>query len=230
MNRKNFLTRMERFGPICENLRQLARDEWVLLASDGILSLAEAGVHAIVRPTGATAQARVDALLDAVEQAAEPEQDNCTVVLLPRTMVSAKAARRPMAMVLGTLAIIAGLWVVGAAGWELLRLNRPHLTGTAMRAKTLPTVPPSEAAAVRLPAPSPKTLLKKIRKPGRATGEKSTNSETGGKKDSSSSAQPSQSTVPNATPPDPPNGEKPRQPDTPQTSGSNHSQNKGPSH
>ena len=128
---------------------ELARDEWVLLASDGILSLAEAGVHGFVRPTGATtAQARVDALLDAVEQAAEPEQDNCTVVLLPMTAASAKAARRPLATVLGTLAILAGLGVVGAAGWELLRLDRVATSGAGAGKTILAPPLPGEAAPV----------------------------------------------------------------------------------
>ena len=137
---------------------ELARDEWVLLASDGILSLPEPVVHGFVRPTGATAQTRVDSLLDAVEQAGEPEQDNCTIVLLPMTAAPAKGARRPLATVLGTLAVIAGLGVVGAAGWELLRQNRPHLSGTAVRAKAPPATPPSKAVATPVakpPAPRP---------------------------------------------------------------------------
>ena len=134
---------------------ELAREEWVLLASDGILSIPEAAVHGFVRPSGATAQARADALLDAVEQAGEPEQDNCTVVLLPMTTAPAKAARRPLATVLGTLAIMAGLGVVGAAGWELLRQNRPATTAVAVRPKAPPPAPISEATAVSPPARLP---------------------------------------------------------------------------
>lgn len=130
---------------------EVARDEWVLLASDGILSLSEAGVHGFVGPTGATAQARVDALLDAVDQVGEPEQDNCTVVLLPMIGVSAKAARRPLATVLGTLAIVAGLGVVGAAGWELLRTDRPAVTAVAVQPKAPAPPPLSEASVVAPP-------------------------------------------------------------------------------
>ena len=125
---------------------ELACDEWVLLASDGILTLAEAEVHALAAPTGRAAQARVDALLDAVEHAGEPDQDNCTVMLLPMTGMPAKPPRRPMASLLGILAIIAGLCVVGAAGWELLRQNRPPLFGAVVRTKAPPSPPRSSAA------------------------------------------------------------------------------------
>lgn len=130
---------------------ELAREDWVLLSSDGILTLAEAEVHRLIRPSGSTAQARVDAVLDAVEQAGEPEQDNCTVVLLPMISVSAKPTRRPMATVGGTLAIVAGLGVVGAAGWELLRLDRPHASVPSRQAVVEPANPPDEAASVPPP-------------------------------------------------------------------------------
>ena len=113
---------------------ELARDEWVLLASDGILSIGEAEVHAFTRSSGTSAQARVDALLDAVEQVGEPDQDNCTVVLLPMTVVQARPTRRPLATVLGTLAVLAGFGVVGAAGWELFRLASPPASGARARA------------------------------------------------------------------------------------------------
>lgn len=137
---------------------ELARDEWVLLASDGILSLSEARVHGHARPSGTTAQSRVDALLVAVEQAGQPEQDNCTVVLLPMIGTSAKAARRPLATVVGTLAIIAGLGVVGAAGWELLRLDRPLVGDASKQAIAKSSAPPSEASSVPLPTINSKTV------------------------------------------------------------------------
>ena len=116
---------------------ELARDEWVLLASDGILSLAEVEVHAFSRSGGTSAQARVDALLEAVEQVGEPDQDNCTVVLLPMMLAQARPARRPLVTVLGTLAVLAGLGVVGAAGWELFRLASPPASG--LRARAIPS-------------------------------------------------------------------------------------------
>lgn len=124
---------------------ELASSDAVLLASDGILSLSDAEVHGLVGPAAATAQARVDALLDAVEKTGEPEQDNCTVMLLPMTGMTARSARRPMAMALGTLAIIVGLGVVGAAGWELLGLNASPTPKAIVRASKAPTpkvIPP----------------------------------------------------------------------------------------
>ena len=126
---------------------ELARDEWVLLTSDGILSLSEAEVHGLAAPANTTAQARVDALLGAVEQAGEPEQDNCTVVLLPMTGMTARSARRPLALALGTLAIIVGLGVVGAAGWELLGLS-------ASRPPAVKAVPSPSARLKPSPKPS----------------------------------------------------------------------------
>lgn len=147
---------------------ELARDEWVLLASDGIMCLSETVVHGFVRPTGASAQARVDALLDAVEQVGEPEQDNCTVVLLPMAVVPAKSSRQPLATVLGTLAIIAGLGVVGAAGWELFRQKRPATVVAAVRPKGAPPATVSEPPAVTSPArfsPEPTPTSPRAAKP-----------------------------------------------------------------
>ena len=138
---------------------ELARDEWVLLASDGILSLSEAEVHGLAGPAEAAAQTRVDTLLNAVEQAGEPEQDNCTVALLPMTGMTARSARRPLALALGTLAIVVGLGVVGAAGWELLGLSasRPpaveaiHSPSKSLKSSPKPSatqkVPPASAKA-----------------------------------------------------------------------------------
>ena len=133
---------------------ELARDEWVLLASDGILSLAEAEVHALTRPSRVSGQARVDALLDAVEQVGEPDQDNCTVVLLPMALAPPRPQRRPLATVLGTLAVLAGLAVVGAAGWELLRFDPPLRSGTGAAAIPSPAVPLTEVAPVEPQAPA----------------------------------------------------------------------------
>lgn len=130
---------------------ELARNEWLLLASDGILTLAEAEVHRFVRPGTATAQARVDAMLDAVEQAGEPEQDNCTVTLVPMIGVSAKPRRRPVAMIGGILAIVAGLGVVGAAGWEMLRLESRPPSVASRQAVAKPLNPPDEPASVPPP-------------------------------------------------------------------------------
>lgn len=133
---------------------ELARDEWLLLASDGILSLGEAEVHAFTRSSGATAQARVNALLDAVEQVGEPDQDNCTVVLLPMTVVQARPTRRPLATVLGTLAVLAGFGVVGAAGWELFRLASPPASGPRARAIPPHAIKPPGNLVSALTAPA----------------------------------------------------------------------------
>ena len=127
---------------------ELAHDECALLASDGILTLGESEVHALAGPVGRAAQARVDALLDAVEYAGEPDQDNCTVLLLPMTGVPAKSARRSMATLLGTLAIIAGLCVFGVAVWELIRIETAAKGGATARTTRLALPPPGVTAPI----------------------------------------------------------------------------------
>lgn len=154
---------------------ELARDEWVLLASDGILTLAEAEVQALSRPSRGAAQARVDALLDAVEHVGEPDQDNCTVMLLPMTLAPGAPARRPLVTILGTLAVLAGLGLIGAAGWELLRPDGPRRSGTGTAA-ILPTF--SSASSAAKP------------KPGKAVPAKPTGSPDTSKQPSPSSAKP----------------------------------------
>lgn len=58
----------------------LAEDR-LLLASDGILSLAQAAILEVLQDAE-TPQQAAEALILAVEDRADPEQDNCTVVTL----------------------------------------------------------------------------------------------------------------------------------------------------
>lgn len=112
-----------------------------LLASDGILTLAEDEIAAIIACDGEIAehhsQAAVDDLLDRVEQRAPSDQDNCTLILIAPAMTDNPASATPSqarrwldtlfrrgVMVIGLgLAGLAGSVLLGAHGnWDKIRL------------------------------------------------------------------------------------------------------------
>ena len=65
-----------------ERLLPLLPDDWIVLASDGLETLDQSDVTAILHDTCmASADVVADALIDAVDRAGHPYQDNTTIVV-----------------------------------------------------------------------------------------------------------------------------------------------------
>ncbi len=116
-----------------------------LLASDGILTLEEQEIAAIIARDGALAgqhdqaphdhapncQAAVDDLLDRVELGAPPDQDNCTLILMaparmdtPENVVPSRARRWLNALFRpGTMVMVIGFGLAAVAGTVLMRAH-----------------------------------------------------------------------------------------------------------
>lgn len=112
--------------------------EAFLLASDGILTLAEEEIAAIIAHDGLNAdlhsQAAVDDLLDCVEQIAPHDQDNCTLVLIApaipanvddRSGATVSRARRWLNSLFhpGVIVMILGFVLASLAGTVLMAMR-----------------------------------------------------------------------------------------------------------
>jgi len=127
-----------------------------LLASDGILTLEEEDIAAIITGNcadpGLQSQAAVDDLLDQVELCAPPDQDNCTLILIARANMNGQAdavpnrARRWLNTLFrpNVLTMIMGLGLAGLAGVALMGAN-----GNWDRFKILYDLPGVDTEAAR---------------------------------------------------------------------------------
>lgn len=140
---------------------ELGSDDDILLASDGILTLSDAAILSLVNPLQpGDRQARVDALLDAVEEHALPDQDNCTVMLVSAQGGSAAKAdrRRWTFSPLAWGALLGGLIIAGAAAYQINQsvgfaslLDRPEIMPTPS-SDSSSAADPSEVAEIPAPA------------------------------------------------------------------------------
>ena len=86
----------------------LRKGDVVILASDGLLSLSEKEIAALVRSrSGATAESLARTLIAAVESKKKPRQDNTTVqvVILPTSLGTQGASTRSLGWLLALLAL-----------------------------------------------------------------------------------------------------------------------------
>jgi protein phosphatase len=107
---------------------ELHPEDRLLMASDGLLSLGEPEVFAIMlqnEPAGQCAQ--VSALLAAVERLALPDQDNTTVMIaIPDVLGAITAGSRSFKQVAGWLAVLFGTLLAGAVAYVLLLTESPR--------------------------------------------------------------------------------------------------------
>lgn len=97
----------------------LAKGDLLVVASDGIETLPEERIAAILREHAGSSKKAVDALLAAVEAEARPKQDNCTVAVWSPTMQAGGArvgaASKGLPRQLAVVAVVALVAAIGAA-------------------------------------------------------------------------------------------------------------------
>ena len=153
----------------------LAPGDWLLIASDGLHTLAMDEIaHTIEVQRTNGAKAVAEALLAAVEQRGQPRQDNTTVVVLavsgaPATRLvtpaaphedgqvptvgHGKRASRPFGLVLATLLLLAAVAAAIVAG-KLMDWTAPQLTRKP-EIEQPPTAAPAETSKPEAPKAPP---------------------------------------------------------------------------
>jgi PPM family protein phosphatase len=99
----------------------LVAGDWLLVATDGLLTLAPDRILETLGREKGGAAGCVGALLDAVAACALPDQDNCTIMAI-RTSGRAAASRRTFRFLAGALLLAAGLGAIAYA-WHALPLD-----------------------------------------------------------------------------------------------------------
>ncbi len=100
----------------------LAAGDWLLVATDGLLTLPpERIVETLVRNREADPARGVGDLLEAVSACAVPYQDNCTIAAI-RVAREATGPRRPFRYLAGALMLAAGIAAIAYA-WRALPLD-----------------------------------------------------------------------------------------------------------
>ena len=120
--------------------RPLCKGDVVILASDGLLSLSQSEIAAVVkRNPGATAERLAQMLIVAVETKKRPRQDNTTVqvIILPTSL----GVKRSLTWIFGLLAVLLGI-ALAVCGYQYRRQIVDLWTSLQWpSAKTLPPEP-----------------------------------------------------------------------------------------
>ena len=130
--------------------RPLCKGDIVILASDGLLSLSENEIAAVVmKHPGATAENLAQSLIAAVESKKKPRQDNTTVqvVILPTSF----GVKRSLTWIIGLLAVLLG---IAMAGYGYLNHQRIADLWTSLQWPSLKTVPPEPVIPKAVPIPT----------------------------------------------------------------------------
>ena len=128
--------------------RPLFKGDIVILASDGLLTLSENEIEAVVaRKRGASAESLAKMLIRAVEAKKEPRQDNTTVqvIIVPTSL----GGERSLTWIFGLLAVLLG---IAMAGYVYLNHQRIVDLWTSLQWPSAETLPePDIPKAVPIP-------------------------------------------------------------------------------
>jgi serine/threonine protein phosphatase PrpC len=132
--------------PLVDERRfSIAGETRLVLASDGLLTLTPAAILATLLAATGDPEQQARALLQAVEAEAQPDQDNCTVILVESRAPA--GGRRRFAPVAGALLLAGGLAALALAWWSSAQGIAPARRGGAGAPPAHVAAPP--AGAVR---------------------------------------------------------------------------------
>ena len=139
----------------------LGPDEFLLIASDGIQTLAEEDIERHLAAANGDTEAAADALFSAVRDAAVPGQDNMTFLLLSGLDEHKERAGQPGPGLQGKalpwrgfgLGLVIGLLAAAFVLWWLVEPSPPG-AGRVPAAASGPTVPAGKAPEARRPKPA----------------------------------------------------------------------------
>ena len=173
--------------------KPLLMGDVVILASDGLLTLTEKEISALINEkNGATAEQLVETLITAVKNKKKPRQDNTTVqiVLVPSSRGNTDQYRplEWLAILLTGVVTVMALFLTGVGDWfkGLGKISTPSLQRSVDPAPILisptpspvpkdPPLPPTKEAAPKPPAPVPVTpKTEKTNDPPATSGAKQT--------------------------------------------------------